>query len=53
MPKSRKEVRKAPPPEDTQNLYARAYAARLAKQVEDELSHSRRPKPRKNPDGKA
>lgn len=52
MPKSTKNARNAPPPEDTQKLYARAYAARLAKQVDDELSSSRRPKPRKKRDGK-
>lgn len=53
MPKSRKEARNSPSSEDTQKLYARACAARLAKQVDDELSSSRRPKPRKKPDGKA
>ena len=39
MPKSKKKVtQKAEPAEDTQKLYARAYAARLAKQVSEESS---------------
>jgi hypothetical protein len=42
MARSTKEQRAARPPEDTQNLYARAYAARLAKQVAEELENSRR-----------
>lgn len=51
MPK-KKESRDAPPVEDTQKLYARAYGARLAKQVAEELESSRRAaKARKKPDG--
>lgn len=33
MPKRTNDQRAAQPPEDTQKMYARAYAARLAKQV--------------------
>jgi hypothetical protein len=42
MPKSKKAPQKNEPPEDTQKLYARAYALRLAKQVGGELENSRR-----------
>ena len=34
MPKSKKRSQKTEPVEDTQKLYARAYASRLAKQVQ-------------------
>jgi hypothetical protein len=48
MPKSKK--RSGKPAEDTQKLYARAYASRLAKQVGTELESSRRTAtPRKKP----
>ena len=39
MPKSKKVAQKTEPAEDTQKLYARAYASRLAKQVSEESSH--------------
>ena len=53
MPKSTKEPRGARPPEDTQKIYAHAYGARLAKQVEEELESSRRKATRhKKSDGK-
>jgi hypothetical protein len=53
MPKSTKELRDARPPEDTQKIYAHAYGARLAKQVEKELESSRRKATgRKKRDGK-
>jgi len=42
MPKSKKGPGKPEPAEDTQKLYAHAYAARLAKQVAEELESSRR-----------
>jgi len=52
MPKNTKEPRDAPPPEDTQKLYARAYGSRLAKQVAEELESSRRKAAAsKKPDG--
>ena len=38
MPKSKKVTQKAEPAENTQKLYARAYASRLAKQVSEESS---------------
>ena len=38
MPKSKKAAQKTEPAEDTQKLYARAYAAHLAKQVSEESS---------------
>ena len=41
MPKSKMVKQKAVPAEDTQKLYARAYASRLAKQFNEESS--RRP----------
>ena len=41
MPKNKKVTQKMGPAEDTQKLYARAYAARLAKQVSEKSS--RRP----------
>jgi hypothetical protein len=47
MPRSKKGSRKTEPAEDTQKLYARAYASRLAKQVGEELESSRRATPRK------
>ena len=50
MPKSKKALRKTEPAEDTQKLYARAYASRLAKQVGEEREVSRRTTtPRKKP----
>ena len=53
MPKSTNELRDARPPEDTQKIYAHAYGARLAKQVEKELESSRRKATgRKKRDGK-
>jgi hypothetical protein len=42
MPKSKKASAKTQPAEDTQKLYARAYASRLAKQVSEEFESSRR-----------
>ncbi len=52
MPKSKKVSQKTEPAEDTQKLYARAYAARLAKQVSEESS--RRPaRPRKKSPAKS
>ena len=54
MPKSKKGSRSPEPAEDTQKIYAHAYAARLAKQVAEELEGSRRKAARpKKPDGKA
>jgi hypothetical protein len=54
MPKSKKGSGKPEPAEDTQKLYAHAYAARLAKQVADELESSRRKAARpKKSDSKA
>jgi hypothetical protein len=53
MPKSKKQSHDMLP-EDTQKLYARSYAARLAKQVAEQLESSRRkPTDRKKRDGKA
>jgi len=53
MPKKKK-TRRTSPTEDTQNLYTRTYAARLAKQVADELDNSRRGRaPRKKTHRKA
>ena len=50
MPKSKKGSRKTEPAEDTQKLYARAYASRLAKQVGGEPEVPRRKTtPRKKP----
>jgi hypothetical protein len=43
MPKSRKGAGGTPPAEDTQKVFARNYAARLAKQVADQIGSSRRP----------
>jgi hypothetical protein len=51
MPKSKKRSGKTEPAEDTQKLYARAYAARLAKQVREE-SFRRTAAPRKKPTAK-
>jgi hypothetical protein len=52
MPKNKKGSGK--PAEDTQKLYARAYASRLAKQVGTELESSRRAvTPRKKPTTKS
>ena len=48
MPKNTKAPRDARPPEDTQKLSAHAYAARLAKQVAEELENSRRKAPPRN-----
>jgi hypothetical protein len=42
MPKTMKPQSDPRQQEDTDKLYAHAYAARLAKQVEDELVNSRR-----------
>jgi hypothetical protein len=42
MPKSKQRFGKTRPLEDTQKLYARAYASRLAHQVGEELEVSRR-----------
>ena len=42
MTKSTKEPRGPQPLEDTQKMYARAYASRLAKQVAEEAEGSRR-----------
>ena len=42
MAKNTKESREARQPEDTQRIYAHAYAARLAKQVAEELESSHR-----------
>jgi len=36
MPKKTNDPRGVRPPEDTQKIYARAYASRLAKQVTEE-----------------
>ena len=48
MAKSKRGFRKIEPTQDTQKLYARAYASRLAKQVGEERGVSRRTtKPRK------
>jgi hypothetical protein len=52
MPKSKKGSGKSEPAEDTQKLYARAYAARLAKQVNEESSR-RTATPRKKLRSKA
>jgi hypothetical protein len=51
MPKSKKSSGKTEPAEDTQKLYTRAYAARLAKQVSEESSRQT-PAPRKKPTAK-
>ena len=48
MPKSKKASGKTEPAEDTQKLYARAYASRLARQVSEESAH-RTAAPRKKP----
>jgi hypothetical protein len=54
MPKRKKGPANTEPAEDTQKLYARAYASRLAKQVTEQLVSSRRKATdRKKPDGKA
>jgi ribosomal protein L18E len=54
MPKSKKGSANTEPAEDTQKLYARAYAARLAKQVAEQLESSRRKATDgKKPNGKA
>jgi hypothetical protein len=54
MPKSKNASGKNEPAEDTQKLYARAYASRLAKQVGTELESSRRvATPRKKPTTKS
>jgi hypothetical protein len=54
MPKSKQDKRQTRPAEDTQKLYARAYGARLAKQIGEELESSRRkPPPRTKPNSKA
>jgi hypothetical protein len=42
MPKSKKALRETAPADSTQRLYARAYAARLAKQVANEVDRSGR-----------
>jgi hypothetical protein len=42
MSKKTNDQRAAQPPEDTQKMYARAYATRLAKQVTEEADGSRR-----------
>jgi hypothetical protein len=53
MAKSKKGSRKAEPAENTQKFYARAYAARLAKEVGAEHQVSRRTTaPRKKPRAK-
>ena len=41
MAKSTKVLRSPQPSEDTQKMYARAYASRLAKQVAEEAEGSR------------
>jgi hypothetical protein len=41
MPKNKKKTRRTSPTDDAQKLYSRSYAARLAKQVADELNNSR------------
>ena len=51
MPKNKKASGKTEPAEDTQKLYARAYASRLAKQVSEESSRRTEP-PRKKPKAK-
>jgi hypothetical protein len=54
MPMSKKGSRSSESAEDTQKLYAHAYAARLAKQVAEELESSRRKAARpKKSDSKA
>jgi hypothetical protein len=53
MPKSKKGFPKIEPGDNTQKLYARAYASRLAKQVGEEPKVSRgTTKPRKKPRAK-
>jgi cold shock CspA family protein len=53
MPKSKKGFPKIEPGDNTQKLYARAYALRLAKQVGEEQKVSRgTTKPRKKPRAK-
>ena len=53
MAKSKKGLRKTEPAEDTQKLYARVYASRVAKQVGGEREVSRRTRaPRKKPRAK-
>jgi hypothetical protein len=49
MPKIKKGSRTTEPVQLTQQLYARAYASRLAKQVGNELESSRRTTIRKKP----
>jgi hypothetical protein len=49
MPKSKKGSGKTEPVQVTQQLYARAYASRLAKQVGNELESFRRTTTRKKP----
>jgi hypothetical protein len=44
MPKKKK-TRRTSPPDDARQLYSRTYAARLAKQVADELNDPRRGRP--------
>jgi hypothetical protein len=53
MPKSKKGSGKIEPVQVTQQLYARAYASRLAKQVGNELESSRRTTTRKKPTAKS
>jgi hypothetical protein len=53
MAKSKQDKRNTPPAEDTQKLYARAYGARLAKQVAKEGEGLRRKATRPKRDGKA
>jgi hypothetical protein len=52
MPKSKRGSRETPAAEDTQKLYARAYASRLAKEVSEAESPRRAGAPRKRRDGK-
>ena len=51
MPKSKKSSGKTEPAQDTQKLYAHAYASRLAKQVSEDSSR-RTATPRKKPTAK-
>jgi len=45
MPNKKKKTLRTTQTDDTQNLYTRTYATRLAKQVADELGDSRRGQP--------
>jgi hypothetical protein len=54
MPKRKKELREPATIDETQKLYARAYASRFAKQVAQQLENSRRrPQAGKKREGKA